>query len=107
MASRRPRLLPEVAVPVHEAADAEASAIHVVPADGGWAVRVEGTIEVAFDDQSEAVEAAWKLARKRSARVFVHARRGTYELRMTEADELLWELWKGIRAREQTSPSTA
>ena len=75
------------------------AAIHVVPAGGGWAVRVEKAVEVAFDDQSEAVETAWKLAKKRSARVFVHARRGTYELRMTEADELLWELWKGIRAR--------
>lgn len=79
--------------------DSSSAAIHVVPAGGGWEVRVEEAVEVAFDDQSEAVEAAWKLAKERSAHVFVHARRGTYELRMTKADELLWELWKGIRAR--------
>jgi hypothetical protein len=52
---------------------------HVVPRDGGWAVRKQGSSRVTrvFDTQSEAVGFARRVAKKSSGDVFIHRADGT------------------------------
>lgn len=52
---------------------------HVVPRNGGWAVRKQGSPRVTrvFDTQSEAVGFARRVARKSSGDVFIHRADGT------------------------------
>lgn len=83
----------------------EPGAIQVVPVDGRWRVGVDGRPDAFFDDRVEAIEAGWAMAKERSVKLFVHAKGGIYEHGMDVADELLWEIWKGIRARETAHPS--
>jgi Arc/MetJ-type ribon-helix-helix transcriptional regulator len=51
--------------------------VHVVPNDGGWKVRVEGsTRSKSYPTQSEAIRAGRKLARRNQADHIVHRRDG-------------------------------
>src|SRR5215216_5041285 len=75
-------------------------ALHVVPVEGGWAVRVGRRIETTIGTREEAVALARSLARKRGAEVIMHSRSGRfrYPLSTSRADATMLELWREIRA---------
>ena len=52
---------------------------HVVPKDGGWAVRRQGAVKFTkvFGTQNEAVQFARNVARKQSGELFIHKADGT------------------------------
>lgn len=52
---------------------------HVVPKDGGWAVRKQGAVKVTkvFSTQSDAVQFARNVAKKQSGELFIHKADGT------------------------------
>jgi hypothetical protein len=51
--------------------------VHVVPSDGGWDVRVEGTPKAShFETQNEAMNAGSRLARGNRSEHIVHGRDG-------------------------------
>ena len=52
---------------------------HVIPEDGGWAVRKQGAARVTkvFNTQNEAVQFARTLAKKNSGELFIHKADGT------------------------------
>lgn len=99
MASKRPKLPPEPAsVPRPE----KPPLVHVLPADGGWAVRVGRRVESKFATREEAEDAAIETARSRSGKVFLHLPTGEIrELSTAAEDELLFRLWKDLRERGQ------
>jgi hypothetical protein len=51
---------------------------HVVPHDGGWAVRGEGNSRVTstHDTQREAIDAGREIARNQGGELFIHGRNG-------------------------------
>ncbi len=55
--------------------------IHVVPRNGGWAVRREGADRATsvHNSKKDAVERATDLAKKNSSRLIVHKQDGTIE----------------------------
>jgi hypothetical protein len=97
MASKRPKLPPE---PTADPPKPRVDHIHVAPGDDGWIMRVGRKIEAHFDSPDEALDVAVPLARKRSARVFLHLRSGERrEMATGEAEELLYQIWKDIHTR--------
>ncbi len=52
---------------------------HVVPKDGGWAVRKQGAAKITkvFNTQNEAVQFARNVAKKNSGELFIHKADGT------------------------------
>lgn len=51
---------------------------HVVPHDGGWAVRGEGNERVTsiYDTQAEAIDRAREIARNNHSEILIHGRDG-------------------------------
>lgn len=51
---------------------------HVVPRDGGWAVRRSGSDKVTrmFETQREAISAAREIARNQRTELYIHGRDG-------------------------------
>ena len=58
---------------------------HVVPKDGGWAVRKQGAVKATkvFSTQNEAVQFARNVARKQSGELFIHKADGTIRERQS------------------------
>lgn len=96
MASKRPKLPPEVTVaPRSGEHPARRLHIHVVPVGDGWGIRVGRRIEQCFAEQADAVLAAMPLARDREVRLFAHYQSGVIREASTDrADEMLLEALK-------------
>ena len=100
MASRRPKLPPEITAPPASVEQPTRRVhVHVVPTGDSWGIRVGRRIEKRFAERSDAVEAAMPSARTRGARLFVHYDSGEIRESATgEGEELLFKAWKQIRA---------
>lgn len=74
---------------------------HVVPDQGGWAVKAAGSTRATqtYDTQAEAIDAAKKAASK-GGEVVVHGRDGRTRqtISTSRADELMMRAWKGTHA---------
>jgi hypothetical protein len=97
MASKSPKLPPEipgdaVAVPATRRAH-----VHIIPADGGWAVRLGRRVEMTLATRHDALMAAIPFARERGSRLFVHYASGEIrECGTARTDELMLEMWKMV-----------
>jgi hypothetical protein len=97
MASKSPKLPPElpsdaVAVPATRRAH-----VHIIPADGGWAVRLGRRVEMTLATRHDALMAAIPFARERGSRLFVHYASGEIrECGTARTDELMLEMWQMI-----------
>lgn len=62
---------------------------HVVPKDGGWAVRKQGATKATkiFTNQSEAVQFARGVAKKQSGELFIHKADGTIRERRSYGND--------------------
>ena len=51
---------------------------HVVPRDGGWAVRKAGSVKVTkkFKTQKEVIKAARDIAKKQGTELYIHKKNG-------------------------------
>ncbi len=78
---------------------------HVVPEQGGWAVKGGSGNRAArvYATQAEAIAAARRAAAK-NARVVIHARDGRVRqtLSQSRADELMLRVWQGVHADNAT-----
>lgn len=74
------------------------SSQHVVPQDGGWAVRGAGNDRATsvHGTQAAAIEAAKELAKHRHSEVVIHGRDGRIRHKVSDspADELMSRVWK-------------
>lgn len=98
MASRRPKLPPEITAPPPSGEQpARRVHVHVVPMNGCWAIRVGRRIEKTFPSQLEASKVAIPLARERGSRLFVHYESGVIrEAGTSKAEEMLLEMWEMV-----------
>ena len=98
MASKRPKLPPEIPVSqISEDQPARRVHVHVVPSGDGWGIRVGRRIEKSFATRFEASKAAIPFARERGSRLFVHHESGQIrEASTDEADEMFLDVWKRI-----------
>lgn len=96
MASRRPKLPPEITAPPPSGEQpARRVHVHVVPLNGYWAIRVGRRIEKTFATQEEASRAAIPFARERGSRLFVHYLSGVVRESSTDPiDEMFLEMWQ-------------
>jgi hypothetical protein len=97
MASKSPKLPPEPLLPAVNGTAAKRAHVHVVPAEGGWAMRVGRRIEKTFATRFDASMAAIPFARERGSRLFVHYENGEIrEAGTAVTDELMLEMWKMV-----------
>lgn len=102
MASNLPKLTPEDSLTEPAARRAH---VHIVPADGAWAVRLGRHVEMTLETRHDALMAAIPFARKRGSRLFVHYENGEIrESGTEETDELMLEMWKMVY--DQHNPPT-
>jgi hypothetical protein len=101
MASRRPKLLPEIFVPPAGAPAQRRTHVHIVPTNGKWGIRVGRRVESIFTEQADAVLAAMPLARERGVRLFLHYESGVIQESSTSlADETLLRILKMRHEKE-------
>jgi hypothetical protein len=97
MASESPKLPPEDLAAVVNDLATRPPHVHVVPADGGWAVRLGRRTEKTFATRFDASMAAIPFARERGSRLFVHYESGEIrEAGTALTDELMLEMWKMV-----------
>ena len=95
MASRRPKLPPEISTTGPTASPARRIHVHVVPTGNCWGIRVGRRVEQTFATQEEASRAAIPFARERGSRLFVHYSSGVVRESSTDPiDEMFLEMWQ-------------
>lgn len=96
MASRRPKLPPEITTPPASSEQpARRLHVHVVPTGEGWGIRVGRRVEKTFATQEEASRSAIPFARERGSRLFVHYLSGVVRESSTDPiDEMFLEMWQ-------------
>lgn len=71
---------------------------HVVPQDGGWAVRGTNRERATsiHSTQAEAIEAARRVAKNQHSEVVIHGRDGRIRHKISEspADKLMFQVWE-------------
>jgi hypothetical protein len=97
MASKSPKLPPELPSDAVAAPATRRAHVHIVPADGGWAVRLGRRVEMTLATRHDALMAAIPFARERGSRLFVHYASGEIrESGTAKTDELMLEMWQMI-----------
>jgi hypothetical protein len=97
MASRRPKLPPEISVPPTGAPAQRRTHVHLVPIKDRWGIRVGRRVVKTFADHSRALLAAIPMARQLGGRLFVHYESGIIREASTDPlDESFLRLWKKI-----------
>jgi len=86
---------------------------HVVPYDGAWAVRKEGSnrATVVFEVKSDAIDAARKIARSQGADLIIHGRSGQIfqrsDARSSLSEKKVRDVIRTAAAKKTTSRSSA
>jgi hypothetical protein len=97
MASKSPKLPPELPSDAAAVPAARRAHVHIVPADGGWAVRLGRSVEMTLATRHDALMAAIPFARERGSRLFLHYASGEIrECGTAQTDELMLEMWQMI-----------
>jgi hypothetical protein len=97
MASQSPKLPPELPSDAAAVPETRRAHVHIVPADGAWAVRLGRRVEMTLATRHDALMAAIPFARERGSRLFVHYESGQVrEGGTAETDELMLEMWKMV-----------
>jgi len=97
MASKSPKLPPELPSDPAAISATRRAHVHVVPADDAWAVQLGRRVEMTFATRHDALMAAIPFARERGSRLFVHFASGEIrESGTARTDELMLEMWQMI-----------
>jgi hypothetical protein len=70
--------------------------LHVVPVEGGWAVRSPRKLVSTHDTEEQARSAAISLAAGRNTDVIIHDADGGVKEHVSVPDEILMQIWKDI-----------
>jgi len=106
MASNLPQLPPGDLAAIVDGPAMKRAHVHIVPADGGWVVRLGRRVEMTLATRHDALMAAIPFARERGSRLFVHHASGEIrECGTARTDELMLEMWQMIY-NQHNSPAT-
>jgi hypothetical protein len=97
MASKSPKLPPELPSDAVAVPAARRAHVHLIAVDGRWVMRLGRRTEKTFDKRYDAFMAAIPFARERNARLFVHYPSGEIrEAGTTETEEVMLKMWKMV-----------